>query len=329
MLSILVRSPNWIGDQVIARPFFHALRLAHPHAHIGAACVPWVADLQYRDLVDEVVVLPSRGLGAAAARLRAARRWDVGVSLPNSFSAAWMLFRAGARERIGYAAGWRSLLLNHSRPWPRAAKEHRAATYLGLLPPGAPAVATAGASFNPARVWPHANPVAPPPGTYWVAAQGSNAESRRWPPESFAALARLVVQATGMTGVVVGGRAEAPLAARLCADPAARLSDLTARGPASALWRVFGGAKFVVSNDSGLAHLAALCGAPVHVVWGGGDPDVTKPLGPGRVHVHSNAVSCWPCVRNTCSQPAALKIRCLTGTTSAAVWESIRAGFSV
>ena len=55
--TILVRAPNWIGDQVLAFPFFHHLRKAYPKAHIAAVCVPWVENVQFKTLVDEVIVL--------------------------------------------------------------------------------------------------------------------------------------------------------------------------------------------------------------------------------------------------------------------------------
>ncbi|MBU6376430.1 MAG: hypothetical protein KGQ59_10575, partial [Bdellovibrionales bacterium] len=57
MMRILVRAPNWIGDQLMAYPFFHYLRRTKPRAKITVACVPWVADLQFRHLVDDVIVI--------------------------------------------------------------------------------------------------------------------------------------------------------------------------------------------------------------------------------------------------------------------------------
>ena len=62
--KILVRSPNWIGDQVLAYPFFYWLRRTYPHARITAACVSWVKSVQFMDCVDEVLVLPrAKGKG--------------------------------------------------------------------------------------------------------------------------------------------------------------------------------------------------------------------------------------------------------------------------
>src|SRR5579862_1664808 len=104
-MKILVRSPNWIGDQILAYPFFHYLRAAYPKARIGVACVPWVEAIQYRHLVDEVILLPVAEeagrmakistLENGARMIRERGLWDTGIILPNSFSSAWMFFRAG------------------------------------------------------------------------------------------------------------------------------------------------------------------------------------------------------------------------------------------
>jgi ADP-heptose:LPS heptosyltransferase len=180
--------------------------------------------------------------------------------------------------------------------------------------------------FDAARAWPDAEPEAPPPGSYWVLAPGSAAESRRWPAGAFASLAREIVGETGWPGLIVGGPAEAPLAHELRADSSIRLLDFTARGPVSCYWRIFAGAKFTVANDSGLAHVASLCGSPTQVVWGGGDPKRTEPIGPGKVRIAFNPVDCWPCERNSCAQPPGLRLRCLAGIQPDAVWGEIKRG---
>lgn len=353
--SILVRSPNWIGDQVLAYPFFHFLRREYPRARIVAACVPWVADIQFRNLIDDVYVLPNpagttfgarlEALNSAARDLASMGSWDLGFCLPNSLSSAWTVFRAGTKERRGYSAEARWLLLNRSVSWEKASSLHRADAYVRLLPesaipsrtatefwgvppendldPGIPGVI---AEFDATKAWPEAQPVEKPEGDYWILAPGSTAESRRWPEERFLSLAREIVAETGWPGLVVGGAAEAALASRLCEDRSVRLKDYTARGPVSGLWKLMRGARFVVANDSGLAHVASLCGAPVQIAWGGGNPNRTRPIGPGRVRTIFSPPACWPCERNICSNPPGRRLECLHGIEPEAVWKEIKNG---
>lgn len=355
--TILVRSPNWIGDQVLAFPFFYALRKAYPSARIAAICVPWVVDIQFRTLVDEVIPLAKpragsgllekfRHLDAEAKRVGARGPWDLAISLPNSFSSAWLLYRAGAKIRRGYAAEGRGWLLNEKLPVPdeHFGIHHRAQAYADLLPEAErlkrpvrefwgvlpeneldEPIAGELRRFDADRYWP-AERIARPRGPYWILAPGATADSRRWPLDYFIALARKIAEATNLTGVIVGGPKEAPLAERLRQFEELRLVDYTARGPIPGLTDLFAGAEFTVTNESGLAHVASFCGSFTQIVCGAADPRRTKPTGPGLVQVSLNSVECWPCERNDCSQPAERRIQCLKGIKPETVWEEIRRG---
>ena len=353
--KILVRSPNWIGDQVLAYPFYYFLRKAYPKAHITSLCVPWVEAVQFRDLVDQVVVLPRprspeifdrfRAMEDAGRLLRKQGPWDLGISLPNSFSAAWILFRAGAKVRRGYSADGRGFLLNQSIPWVHERVEHRSDAYLKLLPfegtfsglefwgtfpdndldPKIPGVLE---SFNAAKAWGN-SPLEPPSEKYWVLAPGATAESRRWPTDRFAQLARNISKETGWKGIVVGGAAEADLANDLQTDSSLGLENWTNRGSVASYWKVFRNAQFTVGNDSGLSHVAALCGSPVQVIWGAGDSKRTQPIGPGRVKISIHPVECWPCESNSCFRPFESRNQCLVGIQGDQVWKEIQSGIGI
>lgn len=355
--TILVRAPNWIGDQVLAFPFFHHLRKAFPKAKITSVCVPWVADLQFRTLVDEVIELrrPRPGAGfiekfqdldRQAKTLGAHSEWDLGISLPNSFSSAWLLYRAKVKQRRGYQFEGRGLFLNDGIPLPDETFgiHHRAQAYLDLLPEPVKVKREARefwgihpeneldemipgemVSFDADRYWPGKR-VEAPKELYWVLAPGATADSRRWPIDYFIALARLIAEATNLKGVIVGGPKEAPLAERLCQFEELRLMDYTARGPVAGLVDLFGGAEFTVTNESGLAHVAAFCGSFTQIICGAADPRRTKPTGPGMVQVSLNSVDCWPCEKNVCSQALDSQIKCLKGIKPETVWEEIKRG---
>jgi heptosyltransferase-2 len=364
---ILVRSPNWIGDQILAYPFFYYLRAAYPSAHITAVCVSWVEAVQFRDCVDEVYVLPKladralktkfNALETAASELKAKGEWDLGISLPNSFSAAWLLFRAGAKIRRGYSLDGRGLLLTDRVHWNKKSTCHRSQAYIELLPgypdisfnskkikkiipaqefwgilpeddldPGVPGVID---SFDASKAWPNSDPIEAPQRPYWVLAPGSTAESRRWSEERFRTLAEQVAKERGWTGIIVGGPAESEVAERLAEDSSLKLEDWTARGSVTSDWKVFKNAKFSICNDSGLAHVASLCGSPVQVVWGAGNPNRTEPIGPGKVQVVMNPIDCWPCEQNFCSLPEGRKFECLRGIEATRVWEEIKSGIKV
>ncbi|OFZ22444.1 MAG: hypothetical protein A2X94_01305 [Bdellovibrionales bacterium GWB1_55_8] len=358
--NVLIRAPNWIGDQVIAYPFYYFLRRAFPTARIRTVCVPWVASIQYSDLVNEVTVIDvpkTRNLRArleatekAAAELRSSGPWDLGISLPNSLSAAWLLFRSGCKVRRGYPGDGRALLLT-DRVSGACSSEvmHRAQAYMNLLPevakpgvpadlfwgippendldPGVPGVTT----FDPLTSWPDAIPLVPPMGDYWCLAPGSVAESRRWSVEGFADLADRIIHERGWPVLIVGGAAESTLAEQIKSKVShpEKVIDQAGKGSAvSAFAQIFRNARFTVSNDSGLAHVASLCGSPVHVVWGAGNPNRTAPIGPGKTKLTLNPVDCWPCERNTCDREQGA-IECLRLIQPETVWEEIKRGLRI
>jgi heptosyltransferase-2 len=317
-------------------------------------CVSWVESLQFRNLVDEVIPLSKpdepgvwariQNLEEGARKIKERGPWDLSLILPNSFSAAWMFFRAGVQKRRGYATDSRGLLLHEKVHWPTQSIEHRAQAYVDLLPEtarpkkpvsefwGIPAdneldedIPGEIARFDAEKAWPGFEALEPPSVDYWVLAPGSQAESRRWPVEKFAELAREIARDKGWIGVIVGGLAESRLAEGLCEDSDLKLIDMTAQGPVASLSKIFARAKFSVCNDSGLAHVAALCGSPVQIVWGAGDPKRTRPMGPKKVQMIFQPTECWPCERNTCRLPPGRQFECLR-IQPEAVWKEIQSG---
>ena len=123
-------------------------------------------------------------------------------------------------------------------------------------------------SFPYQRAWQESRPLKVAQDAYWVLAPGATAVSRRWFLDQFAQLARLIQQHWGLKPVIVGGKSEVQLAESLKRDHQIPAIDMTARSKISDLHDLFSGAAFTVTNESGLAHLASLCGSPVQVICG-------------------------------------------------------------
>ncbi|MBK7973588.1 MAG: glycosyltransferase family 9 protein [Deltaproteobacteria bacterium] len=140
--QVLFRSPNWVGDAILAVPAIEALREAFPAARLSALAVPWVGDVfRFVPAVDEVVRFDRKGrhrgfLGTERlARELRARRLDLAVTFPRSASSAWLLWRSGARERLGYAGtaprGWLTLPVRF--PGKGRPGHHELELHLGLV----------------------------------------------------------------------------------------------------------------------------------------------------------------------------------------------------
>jgi heptosyltransferase-2 len=99
-MKLLVRTTNWVGDAVMSIPALEAVRRAALDAEIAVLAKPGIADL-YRGqgFADRVLLFES---ASRAVGLLRRERFDTALLLQNAFQAAWVAWRGGVRERIGY-----------------------------------------------------------------------------------------------------------------------------------------------------------------------------------------------------------------------------------
>jgi ADP-heptose:LPS heptosyltransferase len=144
---------------------------------------------------------------------------------------------------------------------------------------------------------------------YAVVHAGSQLPSRRWPLERFAEVADALA-AEGLRVVLTGSRAEASLTARLRAAMREPAIDLAGRTSLGALAAVIGRARLLVSNDTGVSHIAAAMQTPSVIVASGSDPTRWAPLNRELHRVLSHDVDCRPCAHYDCpiGHPCALGV---------------------
>src|ERR1700736_5651742 len=126
----------------MALPALRAVRARFPEARIAIVARPYVADI-YRGqkICNELISSHPKGTHAGlsgrerlAQELRA-QKFDVALLLQNAFDAAWLAWRAGIPERIGYARDGRNLILTKAVPVPKRGEipTHEQFYYLELL----------------------------------------------------------------------------------------------------------------------------------------------------------------------------------------------------
>ena len=135
---IVVLSPNWLGDAVMALPALADVRRHYPAAHLAVAARRSVAPVfTMVEGVDEIVTLPGRGGVRAVSSWRqdaaalAAGHFDAALLFPNSLATALIASQSGIGERWGYAADWRGRLLTRAVPKPKLPL-HQGAYYQAL-----------------------------------------------------------------------------------------------------------------------------------------------------------------------------------------------------
>ncbi len=323
-MRLLVRTPNWLGDAVMALPALAALRAHYPGAVLAAAGpAPLAPLLAAAPGVDEVVGVVRGGRGARRREAEALRRgaFDAAVLLPNSFGSAWTVRRAGIPERWGFAGRWRRALLTRAVTPPRRGlgPVHQADRYLALVrglgvePVGAEPRLEAPAALR-ARARTLLAAAGDDEGRPWVgmAPGAAYGHAKRWPPTRYAGVAARLMREGGARVVLLGsvhdrdaGRAiESTLAAGTRRDPG--VLNLIGRTDLPALIGLLAECRTLIAGDSGAMHLAAALGVPVTAIFGPTDERLTAPIGGHAVLTHP--VWCRPCFFRDCP----IDHRCMT-----------------
>jgi lipopolysaccharide heptosyltransferase II len=235
-----------------------------------------------------------------------ARRFDTAFILRRSLSRSLLLALAGIPMRVGFAnpkSGW---VLTH-RVVPSPAPQHKAWTYLQLSTalgwegPPQPCTYTVGDEersqalrWLEAKQWVEARPLV-------LLHPGANWAHKRWPSERFAELGERLVSLRQVRVLITGGPGDWEVArsvAERVRSPAACLVEPMGLRQLGALLEQV---HLVVSNDTGVLHLAAALQRPLVALYGPTSPSLTGPLGePGRLAVLHHA-DCCP--RIPCREP--------------------------
>jgi heptosyltransferase-2 len=325
---VLVMSPNWLGDAVMALPAIADLRRAYPDARLIVAARSAVAGVfRLTPMVDDVVVLGWRGqlfrrraLQEDLARLRSVQA-DIALLLPNAFSAAWMTRRAGLPERWGYATDLRRPLLSRAVATPKRSV-HQAEYYqhlvreLGIATgPREPALLVPREASEEARAllvargWDAVRPLVS------IAPGAAYGTAKRWLPGHYARLVTSLVQTEGAQCVLVGSAGDAETTSwirGLVPDSArAQVIDLAGATTLATLAGVMVASRAFVSNDSGAMHVASAVGVPVAALFGPTREYETAPLprAGARAEVLIHNVWCRPCMLRECP----IDHRCMKG----------------
>lgn len=317
-MRILIRATNWVGDAILALPALRQVRAKFPEAMIAIVARPYVADV-YRDqgICDELIPYDTRsGHSGWSGRERLAgeireKKFDTALLLQNAFDAAWLVWRAGVPERIGYARDGRRLLLTRAIAVPKEGEvpAHEKFYYLELLrragwinslPDEAhislqvPAAAKqraadrlleAGSDLHAARVA--------------IAAGASYGSAKCWPPGRFAEWANWLQARIDAEVILLGTAAEAKVSEAIAAKMKRKPLDLTGQTTIAELPALLSQCHLFLGNDSGAMHLAAAVGLPVVAVFGPTDPHRTAPVTP-RCSIVQEQPYCSPCFLRHC-----------------------------
>ena len=331
MHKILVVAPSWVGDAMLTQPMLARLKLRHPGCHIDLFAPPWTEAL-YRQMpeVHDVIINPfphgelQWGDRKRIGRELQAKNYDQAIVLPNSFKSALVPHYARIPVRTGYVGEMRQMLLTDARkldkqelplmveryaqlaeppnfpldrpiPMPRLLvrdeQKQRTLQRLNLSLDKPVAIFCPGAEYGPAK---------------------------RWPIPYFAEVAQRL-KTHGFSVWMLGASKDKEIADKIVSlgnHEARNLCGETDLGEAIALLSC---ASIVVSNDSGLMHLAAALDRPMVALFGSSSPQFTPPLS-SKAQVMQLELKCSPCFKRECPLG---HFDCMMKLTPDLVWQKI------
>jgi len=322
-MNILIVGPSWVGDMVMAQTLFMCLREQHPDCAIDVLAPEWSLPIIERmPQVRRALSFPlGHGVLNIGERRRIGRqlqgRYDQAIVLPNSLKSALTPFFAKIPKRTGWKGEMRYGLLNDLRKLDKQTYPLMIERFMALAyAPGAPLPhpyprpsLRVDEQLREMALAEHGLQLAQPVLALCPGAEFGQA--KRWPAEHYAAVAEHYVR-QGWQVWLFGSKKDHPGCEEIrqqlipgLREEVANLAGATTLAQAIDLMSC---ASAVVSNDSGLMHVAAAVQRPLVAVYGSTSTDYTPPLAE-QVAVVRTGIECSPCFKRTCQYG---HYRCLT-----------------
>lgn len=307
---ILVVGPSWVGDMVMAQSLFMTLKERYPGSTLGVLAPAWSQPILARmPEVDEAIALEvGHGEFGWQARREVAHslrgRFDRALVLPRSWKSALVPFLARIPERIGFTGEQRVVLLNQRRRLDKSLLDQTVKRFvsLGL---SEEEVARGGFAIPQPRL------CVDPDGQRRLRETLSLGEgpaiglmpgaeygpAKQWPLHHFRELAAALTQ-RGYGVWILGGPKDAEDGERI-AQGLDGVVNLCGRTKLADAVDLLAACEQVVTNDSGLMHVAAAVGTRIQAIYGSSSPAYTPPLTANAV-IHDLELACSPCFQRTC-----------------------------
>jgi heptosyltransferase-2 len=308
--AMLVVGPSWVGDMVMAQSLFKALKRGHPDQPVDVLAPAWSLPLLER--MPEVRAGIDMPLGHG--RLGLGERWRLGRSLqgryshsivlPNSWKSALVPYAAKIAHRTGWRGEMRYGLLNDIRRLEKARYPMTVQRFVALAQPAE----TPLADIEPPRL---AVRVADVQAAMQALGVVKNARrkvlalcpgaeygpAKQWPTAHYAEVGRQFAE-QGWDLWLFGSEKDQPVCEAIAASCKA-VTNLAGRTTLAQAVDLMSLADAVVSNDSGLMHVAAALDRPLVALYGSSDPGFTPPLNQ-RHRIVSLGLDCSPCFKREC-----------------------------
>ncbi|MDA0237586.1 MAG: lipopolysaccharide heptosyltransferase II [Proteobacteria bacterium] len=308
---ILIVAPAWLGDAVISHSLIRHLSREYKTASIDVFVSRSLQPI-YKQM-PEVNEIIDNQFGHGQLRLydrwRTAKtiksnRYDVVYVLPNSIKSALVPFLARIPHRVGYTGELRFGLLNHRQVLNKTQYPLLVDQYLQLARDTQsnalalrenPKLSVTSEDFEQTLMKFNINNRIP----YVCLCPGAEyGPAKRWPQQHYAELAQ-ELRAHHLPSIILGSNHDIDIGAAIHQLSHESTQNLTGMTSLEEAVHIISGAKCVITNDSGLMHVAAALNTPLIALFGSSSPTYTPPLSDNaKILIHS--LACSPCFQRIC-----------------------------
>ena len=309
----LIVGPSWIGDMVMAQSLFITLKQQYPDCLIDVLAPEWSLPVLKR--MPEV----NKGISAdvkhgefsffkrktLGENLRT-RKYSHAIVIPRSWKSAIIPFFANIPVRTGYRGEYRYGLLNDVRTLDKSILKQTVQRYVAFAMqnnlqsvPDVPFPSLSVDTQQQAKLLKSFGLDLNKP----VVCMMPGAEygpAKQWPIASYSDLAKSLLE-TGWQVWILGSEKDKVAGNEIAKSNNSSVINLCGKTQLVDTIDLLACAKKVVSNDSGLMHVAAAVGAEVIVIYGSSTPEYTPPLArEEKKLVFYLGLECSPCFKREC-----------------------------
>jgi len=313
--KILIIGPSWIGDMVMAQSLFKALKDNKPNVIIDVLALAWTKPLLERmPEVNKAITMPiSHGTFGWNMRKKIGHKlrheqYDQAIVLPNSWKSALIPWFAKIPLRTAWRGEMRYGLINDIRVLDKSALPMMVHRYVSLAHPATQAsivhdypkplmIANTPSKKFQLTLNPKQKRLILCPGAEFGPA-------KQWPATHYAELADTLIN-QGWQTLILGSEADKIIADEIIENSNSKsrsaIFNLCGKTELSEAIDLLDTADLVVSNDSGLMHIAAALQKPLIAIYGPTSPEFTPPLA-DSAHIAQIKVDCGPCFQRECPE---------------------------
>ena len=312
MNKILVMGPAWVGDMVLAQSLFKTLKANSPDCIIDVAAPEWTLPLLERmPEVSGKIALPFKHgdlkfwQRIAFGKSLKNQGYTQAIILTNSLKSAILPFAAGIARRTSFLGEMRYGLVNDIRPLDKNKLKKTVERFvtLGLnkneaLPNSIPNPAL---NASQEAAWILASRLGVlnnKPKILGLCPGAEYGEAKRWPAEYYAEVANHVIQ-NGWQVLLFGSDKDIPVTTQINVLTQNQCIDLGGKTKLGEAIDLMSLCDTIVSNDSGLMHVAAALNKQLIAIFGSSDPFHTPPMNASAV-IEYLGLECSPCFKRTC-----------------------------